>query len=242
MKHFASYVVLGAFCLFCASQTRAQHAVADHRPSGQERCAEASVEVIAAAPDERQLVCAAVTDALQLLGRCQIFMLRPLDIRIADEVRNPLGVAIFGMFDPNSERVWITRYDRVSLLARGTPFGEIPLREFFKSLVVHEIIHGVMHQNAKRRLTSRSAHEYPAFALQIASLPESARDAFLGSIRNGRGTDHFMFNDIILSWDPFFFAARAYAHYSAAPNGCAYLISLLNGDEFAFIANLSLLQ
>ena len=84
-------------------------------------------------------------------------------------------------------------------------------------------------------MTSRSAHEYPAYALQIESLPLSAREKFLQSVN--ADTDGFFFNDIILSADPFYFAARAYAHLEASTDRCAHLTELLEG-EVAFIATL----
>jgi hypothetical protein len=45
-----------------------------------------------------------------------------------------------------------------------------------------------------------------------------------------------MFSDPILFFDPYFFAARAFHHFKASPNGCAHLTALLEGDV-AFIAS-----
>jgi hypothetical protein len=42
-------------------------------------------------------------------------------------------------------------------------------------------------------------------------------------------------HDLVLSLDPYLFAARAYHHFKASPNGRAHLTSLLEG-EAAFIA------
>ena len=94
-----------------------------------------------------------------------------------------------------------------------------------------------MHQNLKRPAASHAAYEYPAYALQIASLPSSVRDTFLQSIPNRASPDNLVFNDSILFFDPFFFAAHAYEHFKAADNGCAHLNGLLVG-EVAFIPTL----
>jgi len=233
-------VVLGFLGLFGALQAQAQHAGGDQHFAAtdlraQVRCPEVPVDVIAASVDERRLVCSAVSEALQLLRHCEIFPRRPLVIQITDEVRHPFGRVIFGLFDPRDERIWITQFGTISSLVRGTPFSELPQRELYKSIVVHELVHGVMHQNAKRRAITRSAYEYPAYALQIASLTSSARDRFLQTIHNVASTGDFVFNDFILSMDPFFFAASAYEHFSASANGCAHLIALLEG-EAAFIS------
>jgi hypothetical protein len=44
-----------------------------------------------------------------------------------------------------------------------------------------------------------------------------------------------LFNDPVLLFDPYFFAASAYHHFKASPNGCSDLTALLEG-EISFIA------
>jgi hypothetical protein len=93
-----------------------------------------------------------------------------------------------------------------------------------------------MHQNLKRPVTSHAAYEYPAYALQIESLAPNVREKFLQSFDQTAITGAaIIFNDSILFFDPYFFAARAYHHFKAAANGCAHLTALLEG-EVAFIA------
>jgi hypothetical protein len=86
-----------------------------------------------------------------------------------------------------------------------------------------------MHQNLKRQPITHAAYEYPAYALQIASLPADVRDKFLQSIPSRARPGEFVFNDTILFFDPFFFAAHAYEHFQAG-DGCAHLNALLGGD------------
>src|SRR6185436_7937521 len=63
-----------------------------------ERCPTAFADVVAGSPDERGLACSAVSDALQLLGRCGISPRRPLTLEIMSEVRNRVGTVILGQF------------------------------------------------------------------------------------------------------------------------------------------------
>jgi hypothetical protein len=153
---------------------------------------------------------------------------------LSGEVRRPLGGVVFGVFDPKQGKVLITRYAKVASLAGGTPFSGLPLPDFYRSLIVHEVIHGVMHQNYKRPPTSHAAYEYAAYALQIESLPPEVRKAFLETVDIGTDASEFAFNDAILAFDPFVFAARAYEHFRTSANGCARLHALLAGDA-AFI-------
>ena len=116
----------------------------------QEPCMETGVTVIATSAEERHLACDAAAQALQLLARCNISPRRPLRIELSNEVRRPFGGMVFGLFDPKQEKVLITEFANVAFLASATPFGDLPPREFYKSLIVHEVTHGVMHQNYKR--------------------------------------------------------------------------------------------
>lgn len=204
------------------------------RLSVQERCTEAPIDVTAASANERHLACDAANNALQLLARCNIFPRRALRIEMSGEVRRPFGGAVVGLFDPIKGKIFITQYENVASLVSGTAFSELPQRDFFKSLIVHEVVHAVMHQNYKRQPGSHAAYEYPAYALQIESLPSSVRDKFMQTINIGADKHKIVFSDSVLSFDPFFFAARAYEHFRGSANGCAHLLALIEG-EVAFI-------
>ena len=235
-------VVLSAICVFGALQVEAGQALGDPpefalatpataSARAEERCTEAAVDVAAASPDERRLVCAAASRALERLGRCNILLQRPLRIRILDEVRHPHhGGEIFGFFDTAREIVLVTKYDNIPDLVRDTPYSELRPLEFYKSLVVHEVVHGVMHQNLTRSPTSNASSEYPAYALQLDSLPSDERGKLLRATDSKSKSDEFRFSDPILAFDPFFFAARAYEHFKTSPNSCARLLALLDGE------------
>ena len=194
----------------------------------QERCAEAPVDVTATSEGERRLACSAANHALQLLGSCHITARRPIRIEIIREVRHPFSGPIFGVFDTKLETVLLAEYASIPALVRDTPYSELPQRDFYKSLIVHEVVHGVLHQNLKRPATSHAVYEYPAYALQIESLPSSIRETFLQSSIGDRVDS--IFNDAVLFFDPFYFAARAYKHFKSSGDGCAYLTALLEGD------------
>jgi len=202
---------------------------------GPYRCPGVPVDVTAASPEERRLACSAASDAIRLLGRCGISLLRPLHVQIMSEVRHPVGGAIFGLFDTKRERVLVTHEANIPSLAKDTPYAKLPQRDFYRSLIVHEVVHGIMHQNLKRPATTHAAYEYPAYALQIESLSPHVREAFLNSFDQTTIASKSLFNDTVLFFDPFFFAASAYHHFKVSADGCANLTALLHGDV-AFIA------
>jgi hypothetical protein len=203
--------------------------------AGVERCPAAPVDVTAASPDERGLTCSAAGDAIRLLNRCGISLRRPLNVHIMSEVRHPLGGAIFGLFDIKRERVLVTKEWNIPSLIKDTPYAKLPQRDFYRSLIVHEVVHGIMHQSLKRPVTTHAAHEYPAYALQIESLAPDVRDTFLQSFDQSAISKQTLFNDPVLFFDPYFFAASAYEHFRSSRDGCAHIRALLEG-EVAFIA------
>jgi hypothetical protein len=203
-------------------------------PPGSERCPAILVDVIAASPDERHFACSAAGDAIQLLARCGIAPQQALHLQILSEVHHPFGGAILGFFDTKRKRILVTQEANIPSLVKDTPYASLPQRDFYKSLIVHEVVHGIMHQNLKRPASTHAAYEYPAYALQIESLTPHVRDTFLRSFDHTVETTS-LFSDPILFFDPYYFAARAYQHFKASVNGCAHLTALLGG-EAAFIA------
>jgi hypothetical protein len=202
--------------------------------AARERCPDTPVDVTAPSLEERRLACAGARQAVELLGRCEISPRRPVDVRISDEVRHPLGGEIFGLFDPKLERVLVVRYGNIPALVRDTPYAELPQREFYESLIVHEVVHGVLHQRYERKPISHAVYEYPAYALQIESLSLGVREAFLRGIDRTAGGSDFVLSDPVLFFDPYSFAASAHKHFNTSPNGCANIHALLKG-EAAFI-------
>lgn len=194
------------------------------------QCRQASITVSAKSAEEHDLACSASVEAIRSLGSCGILPRRPIEVRIMEEVRHPLKGAMFGMFDMWRQTVLVTQEVNVPDLVKGTPYEDLPQRDFYLSLIVHEVVHAVFHQNLKREAWTQAAYEYPAYALQIAALPQPVREQFLKSIPQRAEAKELVFNDTILAFDPFFFAAQAYEHFSAAADGCNHLRALLEGE------------
>jgi hypothetical protein len=207
------------------------------KPAADPRCPAIPLDVIAETSQDRDMACSAAKPALEQLGQCGITLRRPLRLEILRDVRHPFGKhSIFGFFDNKLETIYVTSASSAVSLVAGTPYSELPHRDFYSSLIVHEIVHGVMHQNFKVQPSSHAAYEYPAYAIQIAALPSDVRSKFLQSFPEDASPNEYVLNDNILFFDPFHFAARAYRHFTAA-DGCAHLTALLQG-EVAFIPTL----
>jgi len=258
MRRTACWSILSLLCFLVVQQGQAQpaacraedlciggEATAVSRNVGQlsplttvantEPCPGTPVDVAAQSPDEHGLACSAAAEAIHRLAVCGITPRRPVRVQIMSEVRHPFSGAIFGLLDTKQERVLVTQEANVQTLLDGTPYAALPRRDFYRSLIIHEVVHAVMHQNLKRPASSHAAYEYPAYALQIESLAASVRDMFLQSFDQRAIKADPIFNDSILFFDPYFFAARAYLHFKSSADGCSHLAAILDG-EAAFIA------
>lgn len=222
--------VLVLFCAFPTAPVLSEpHAIQD--------CPSALVRVAAASADEMDTICRGAGEAIARLGRCGILQQRAIEVEVADTVRNPFGTPIFGRFDLASEVVFVAKLGKLESLIGDLPYGRLSRTEFYRSLVVHEVVHALMHQNYRRQPTSRAAYEYPAYAIQLESIVNTLGGGILLAAGAAEGGSRVLFNDVVLGFDPFFFATRAYEHFSSSVDGCAILQRLLAG-EVEFIVTL----
>ncbi len=203
------------------------------------RCTETPIEITAPSSEDRDFICRAAADALRLVGRCGIAPRWTLHLETMPEVRHPLGRVVLGLLDTKRQRILVTQAASLAPLLEETPYAALPARAFYRSLIVHEVVHAVMDQNLKRPASTHAAYEYPAYALQIESLDPEDRDLFLASFDQAAQVSDALFNDVVLFFDPYLFAARAYRHFKASADGCARLNGLLQGDV-PFIVSLEM--
>jgi len=198
------------------------------KSSAQQQCDVVRIEVTAYSETEASLACSAAGDALELLGRCNIHPRSRVSVHILGQALHPRKELTFGLFD--RQKAIVSNLSSATALAAGTAYMLLPAATFYRSLVVHEIVHAVMHQNYERHPTNYAAYEYPSYALQILSLAAADRDKLLQAIHGGANPPGLVFNDILLAMDPLVFAASAYEHFTAAPDACRQLNALLKGD------------
>ncbi len=200
-------------------------------------CTSVPVRISYASREEVQMACAAAEGAAQQLGRCGLRIGKLPHIRIEPAVRHPLtGGSVFGIFEDEAERIRVMRFSNMPAVVARTPFAELPLPDVYRSLIVHEITHGILHQNSAGRAVHPIASEYLAYAMQIASLPTDVRQGFLSSLPPAKSMNDIVFSDIMLAFNPHLFAARAYQHFIAQEDQCQTVHSLLQGSA-AFIAS-----
>ena len=142
-------------------------------------CTDVPVEVTGASAKEHPMICSGAKVAIGMLYRCGVSLRKPLQVHVMREVRHPLGGQIFGLFDTAQERVLVTESGNVPMLAEGTPYSALPPLEFHRSVIVHEVVHGILHQRYGRQPNTHAAYEYPAVRAAGRYLSPDAREEFL---------------------------------------------------------------
>lgn len=175
-------------------------------------------------------ICAAAIWTRSFLGRCGFEQRRNLTIEVVAQVRHPLGVPVIALFDGNSWRIQISTHKLTqSLILPGSVYRKIAPRDVYHSLVVHEVAHAIFRERVARLRLPVTAHEYVAYAIQIASLPEDSRELFLSSFPRQTPSGYAIFNDAYLALSPLRFAANAYRHLFRDKSHCQRLKEIAAG-------------
>lgn len=192
------------------------------------RCAGTGLHV-AAPPETVPAVCAAARAATDRLARCGLPRPRGVTIRVLDRLPEAPAACI-GRFicDPPEIRVLSPE-----ALARRADlpddYGPLPPARVFRSLVAHEIAHASLWRASSGR-TGTVAQEYVASVMQLQVMSAAERDGYLSRwpVAGPVGRDGL--SPMILALSPGAFAARAWAHFSAPGNGCAFIRQLASGE------------
>jgi len=177
-------------------------------------------------------ICAAAIWTRSFLERCDFQQRRNLTIEVVEELRHPLGVPVIALFDGNSWKIQISTYDVTqSLILPSSVYHRLAPQDVYDSLVVHEVAHALFRERAAGFQLPVTAHEYVAYAIQIASLPPESRELFLSSFPRQTPGGYAMFNDIYLAISPLGFAANAYRHLFRDANPCETLKRIATGKE-----------
>ncbi len=199
--------------------------------SSEMSCSEQKADVSGASAEEQRVVCAAVKRATELFGQCDFTDLPRVRVQVSKEPINVCGGDAFGSFDAERQAIRIVDTATCRKMANSNAaYASLPFSEFYQSIVVHEIAHQFFRSHLKDKKASHAAHEYVAYALQIASLPPRARNQLLNSFPDEPPEDLAPFVEMLLLMSPMYFGVLAYHHFSAPGNGCRVLQEIVRGE------------
>ncbi|MEW5963004.1 MAG: DUF6639 family protein [Pseudomonadota bacterium] len=194
-------------------------------------CAGIPVTIRAESGTPVTVACDAAGAAIAFLSRCGIGPKHGLTIQTVDEILHPCGTRTLGQFVPSQRRIEITSLARCGEeLGPDSPYRRLPLIEVWRSLIAHEVAHGILHDQPDAGRLPVNAHEYVAYAVQIGTMSAGSRATFLDAFPNAEGAELASFTAFAHDVEPLRFGARAYRHFTAPDHGCSLLERMIGGE------------
>jgi hypothetical protein len=157
---------------------------------------------------------------------------------IIDLVDRPLslhGTEVTGTYDSRRFHIEVPSFSQAQLMAqRHLPFRMSMSRALWQSFVAHEVAHAVAQANFRVPKPSLEAHEYIAYVVQLATLPDVLQQQLLASFSNPAFYHEREINGIFLQLDPEVFAVKAYRHFVTQSDPQTFFQRLLNSRLGSF--------
>lgn len=193
-------------------------------------CQELDITVTAPDAELANRVCARAAASLDLLASCQLQQTDPFSISVSPILPPGFG-RCFGVFHCNDDLVEVLTPDALSEAVQlSGSFTNLPVEVLFDSLVTHEVSHVLAFQSTVGAPRTAVEVEYIAYALQMQSLPEDDRNAFVEAHPVTEPVALMGLNSIILSFSPEVFAVKAWTHYHQEGNGCEFIHGILKHE------------
>ena len=192
-------------------------------------CPAIEVEVTAESPEDRALVCEGAIRAQAFFRMHGIAMKQPIRIRLHRSAIENYAFHI-GVYDASQRRIdLLTSAAAKRLCLLQSPFGLPMDAPLYISFVVHEVAHAIADQNFRVRPSSQVAHEYIAYAAQLAMLPAAQRSEILQRYTVAAFDS---IDDMSLTYqalNPSAFGVKVFRHYQSLPDQGVFIRDLLSG-------------
>lgn len=223
-------IAAGVALLPSLNDPRANEAQKSAEAAPSTPCIETPVSVTGASPAEANHVCAAAKSAMKLFRQCGLEMPKHMRVRVDPKPLEVGGSHVFASFDSRDKVIRIVDLDTFARMTiTELPSPVLPLHEFYRSVIVHEMSHQILRANLKGKKVPRAAHEYVAYSIQLGSMPVEARQRYLSLFKRGPPAGLAPFVEGMLYLAPQHFGALAYDHFSAPGNRCRILRGIVQG-------------
>lgn len=206
--------------------------VALETQAGEERANETCPgRVVIRAQDHQteDLICKAVELARELLEPCGLTQTRPINVQTVSEM-DEKHEACVAYFDCETDSLTVLAPSAIPVSGEViSVLSQLPEDEYFQSVIVHEMTHAFAHQSYPNGF-SRVAHEYLAYAMQIASLSAESRASALEAFQVSEATALGGVDEIGLLFGPSQFALSSYEHFWRPENRCRIIDRIVSSD------------
>lgn len=198
--------------------------------SGQARplvCENSVVSVSPQNSDKAALVCQAAIRAEMLFETCNV---PPLSRPIRIDIVTDLKPGFAGAYHRGED--WIEVLEAPLMDAVRNPesaFGFLPIDEYFKSVVVHELAHAAFEAVPCPLASCVASNAYIAYAMQVMSLAPDAQLTFEKNAGLNRRISRDELSPMFLFMAPGRFAQKAWTHLSQRDHPCNYIGRITDG-------------
>ncbi len=180
-------------------------------------------------------VCDIAGSALPVLEQCLLKLVDPVTISFSGELGNPDELC-FGLYHQGDE--WIELLEPKAFEQAHTDsksWAALPAAEHFDAIVVHEFTHALVDQTALVERACSADEEYIAYAMQLSTLPDSARDALIAASGVSQPVPVESINQVMFGLSPVSFAVRSWLHFQEPENGCGFVKKIIRGEATLWI-------
>lgn len=191
-------------------------------------CPVPGVTVFSDRAEDGELACQAVGKALAFMRDQGFRTDAEFTVDLVDRPLRLHGTEVTGTYDSRSYHIEVPSFSQAQLMAQRHPPFRVPMcQAMWQSFVAHEVAHAVAQASFRMPTPSLEAHEYIAYVVQLATLPEAIRQQLLEAFDNQAFQHERQINQIFLHLDPEVFAVKAYRHYVAQADPQAFFQRLL---------------
>jgi hypothetical protein len=196
-------------------------------------CTQTRVSVAADNADDARVACRGVVDAVDFLAERGFAVREPVFVEVVESIDVIPGASLMGIYDPRADVVQVLARSAFSLGttssgAIGDTVLGLPIDDaLYASVFAHEVAHAVIYQNLGGQKLPHAAHEYLAYAVQLATLSAPNRERVLARFPGAAFTELEQVSEMALGLDPDWFAVKAYQHFRKLDDQDAVLRRLL---------------
>lgn len=191
-------------------------------------CAGTRVSVAADNADDARFACRGVVEAVDFLAERGFAVRKPVFVEVVESIDVVPGASVLGIYDPKADVVKVLARSAFSLGTPGDTVLGLPIDDsLYTSIFAHEVAHAVIYQNLGGQKLPFAAHEYLAYAVQLATLSAPNRERVLARFPGAEFTELEEVSEIVLGLDPDRFAVKAYQHFRKLDDQDAVLRRLL---------------
>lgn len=199
--------------------------------AGELRCADRSVVVRGTEPQAVLDGCEAVKSAGRFFVSLGLSIPEGVSIELMEVQHTSLLAAHeTANYDAEKNAIRILTYRAAvkATEANEQGLGRIATRSHWRSYIVHELAHAIIHAGCGLACLSRAIHEYVAAVAQLASLPTEELGELLIPYRNLEPFQHLAeITEIYYAINPHYFAVKSYKHYQQQSDPGTFLRRML---------------